>query len=51
VHKKGEPELRKAFQKTIRVRKVGKEVADLADLWFFETAGRVHREGEGAPYT
>lgn len=23
----------------------------LADLWFFETLVRVHREGEGAPYT
>ena len=35
----------------IRVRKTGKEARDLADEWFFETVVRLHREGEGAPYT
>lgn len=51
VPKKAEPELKKAFDKTLHVRKLSKEAAELADYWFFETAVRLHREGEGAPYT
>ncbi len=51
VPKKAEVELRKAFEKTLRARKLGKEAKELADYWFFETAVRLHREGEGAPYT
>ncbi len=46
-----ENELKKAFTQTLRVRKLGKEAAELADYWFFETLVRVHRQGEGAPYT
>jgi len=51
VPKEAEYELKKAFEKTLRVRKQGKETMELADYWFFETAVRLHREGEGAPYT
>jgi hypothetical protein len=51
VPKKAEDELKKAFERTRRVRKLDKEAAGLADYWFFETAVRLHREGEGAPYT
>ncbi len=51
VPKEAEYDLKKAFEKTLRVRKQGREVAELADYWFFETAVRLHREGEGAPYT
>lgn len=40
-----------AFQKTRAVRGLGKEAKDLADKYFFETLVRLHREGEGAPYT
>jgi hypothetical protein len=47
----GEEELRKAFEKTLRARKQGKEAKDVADYWFFETAVRLHRAGEGADYT
>jgi hypothetical protein len=46
-----EPELKAAFERTLRIRKEGSEVRDLADDWFFETAIRLHRAGEGAPYT
>ena len=46
-----ENEIKTAFEKTITVRKLGKEAKDLADLWFFETVVRLHREGEGASYT
>jgi len=51
VPKRAEAELKKAFEKTLRARKLGKEAAELADYWFLETAVRLHREGEGAPYT
>jgi hypothetical protein len=47
----GEDELKKAFEKTLRARKQGKDAKEVADYWFFETAVRLHREGEGAPYT
>ncbi len=46
-----EAEIRAAFQKTLAVRKLGREASDLADKYFFETLVRLHREGEGAPYT
>jgi hypothetical protein len=51
VPKEAEDELREAFKKTLSVRKQSKEAKDLADYWLFETAVRLHREGEGAPYT
>lgn len=47
----GEKEVRDAFDRTMRVREAGAEARDLADLWFFETLVRVHRTGEGEPYT
>ena len=46
-----EPTIRDAFTRTLAVRKQSASARDLADLWFFETLVRVHREGEGAPYT
>ena len=46
-----EAEIRDAFQKARNVRKAGGEAKQLADTWFFETLVRVHRLGEGAPYT
>jgi hypothetical protein len=50
VHAEGEEELTQAFSKALAVREGGGAAADLADLWFFETAVRIHRRGEGAPY-
>jgi hypothetical protein len=46
-----EAEIREAFRRTQKVRAVDPEARELADLWFFETLVRVHRQGEGAPYT
>ena len=46
-----EPEIRQAFERTIRVRGASKEAALLADEFFFSTLVRVHRAGEGAPFT
>ncbi len=46
-----EAEIRNAFEQTLAVRKTGQQAKDLADRYFFETLVRVHRQGEGAPYT
>jgi hypothetical protein len=46
-----EPAIRTAFDRTLRVRASSAEAREMADLWFFETLVRVHRAGEGAPYT
>ncbi len=51
VQKDQEPELRQAFAKTLAVRKASPEGRELADNYFFETLVRLHRAGEGAPYT
>lgn len=46
-----EKEIRVAFQKTLAVRAKGAGAKELADMYFFETLVRIHRAGEGAPYT
>ena len=46
-----EAEIRVAFDRTRAVRGQGPEARELADLYFFDTLVRVHRMGEGAPYT
>lgn len=51
VQKADEGEIRQAFQRAAQVRKAGGEARKLADDYFFETLVRVHRAGEGAPYT
>ena len=51
VQKQDEPEIRAAFEKTLAVRKLGPQAKEMADMYFFETLVRIHRAGEGAPYT
>jgi len=51
VRPQDEAEIREAFARATAVRKSGAEARSLADTWFFETVVRVHRAGEGAPYT
>jgi hypothetical protein len=51
VRAQDEAEIRAAFQKAIAARKLGPEAKVVADTWFFETVVRVHRAGEGAPFT
>lgn len=46
-----EGELTAAFKKTMAVRALDAKAQELADYWFFETAVRLHRAGEGAPFT
>lgn len=51
VKKSDEPAIREAFERTLEVRKPGGEARRLADQFFFETLVRLHRAGEGAPFT
>ena len=51
VREQDEAEIREAFAHALAVRKLGGEAKALADRHFFETLVRVHRAGEGAPYT
>jgi hypothetical protein len=46
-----EREVRDAFLRTMAVRGASAEARELADLYFFETLVRLHRQGEGEPYT
>jgi len=43
--------IKNVFNHTLKVRKLGEDAQKLADRFFFETIVRVHREGEGAPFT
>lgn len=45
-----EGEILEVFNKTLSVRRKGREAKELADIYFFETLVRLHRASEGAPY-
>lgn len=51
VKQEYEKEVREVFSKTMKVRKESTAARELADRFFFETLVRLHRAGEGAPYT
>jgi nucleotide-binding universal stress UspA family protein len=51
IKKENEAEIKDLFKRTLIVRSKGKEAQELVDMYFFETLVRLHRAGEGAPYT
>lgn len=51
VPEQDEAEVRAAFTAVQPVRAMGEQARAVADRYFFETVVRVHRAGEGAPYT
>jgi hypothetical protein len=51
VEKDHEDEVKAAFAKTLAARKASAEAREVADTWFFESLVRIHRAGEGEPYT
>jgi hypothetical protein len=51
LKKENEAEIRAAFAKAVAIRAKGPEAKELADQYFLETLVRLHRAGEGAPYT
>lgn len=51
VPAEAEAEVENAYMRTIGARSLGDVARDVADRWFCETVVRLHRAGEGAPYT
>lgn len=51
VPEDGEAEVADAFEQVLRIEPLGPDAKELADEWFFENVVRIHRAGEGAPYT
>jgi len=51
VLQQGEDEIVSLFEKVVRLRREGGIARQIADRYFFETVVRVHRAGEGAPFT
>ncbi|MBK6913048.1 MAG: hypothetical protein IPH11_05050 [Ignavibacteriales bacterium] len=51
VRAEDEQEIKAMFDKVNKVRTLSPEAKELADMYFFETVVRVHRMGEGEPYT
>ena len=51
VRAQDETAIRRAFRSALTVRTQSAAARELADYWFFETLVRIHREGEGEPYT
>jgi hypothetical protein len=50
ILEKYEDELKDAFERTIQVRELSGDAAELADYWFFETTVRLHLKGRKRPY-
>lgn len=51
IRKNDEAEVKEKFRQTLAVRKLNSQARELADNYFFETVVRLHRAGEGEPYT
>jgi hypothetical protein len=51
VKENASADVKLAFEKALHARKAGPAAREVADLYFYETAVRLHRAGEGASYT
>lgn len=51
VPKEGEAEVIQAFEKVLPLHRQANGAKQVADRYFFETVVRIHRAGEGAPFT
>lgn len=51
VQEEDEREIQTVFEQTLAVRTLTPQARELADRFFFETLVRLHRAGEGAPFT
>jgi hypothetical protein len=51
VPQEGEAEVVRVFQQVLPLHDQANVAKQVADLYFFETVVRIHRAGEGAPYT
>ncbi|HZW38792.1 MAG TPA: DUF6448 family protein [Ignavibacteriaceae bacterium] len=50
VKKEHEDAIKKSFENTLKVRVLSPDAKELADMYFFETLVRLHRQGEGEMY-
>ncbi len=48
---KHEPEIKDLFRQVLTVRRQGEPAKSMSEKYFFESLVRIHRSGEGAPYT
>ena len=51
VRKEDEAQVKQRFRQALAVRGLSREAKELAESYFFETVVRLHRAGEGEPYT
>jgi hypothetical protein len=51
VSPEDEEEIKNSFDKSLMVRELSADAAELADYWFFETTVRLHRKEENKTYT
>ena len=51
VQARDENQIKKAFEQAVSMRGMNPAAKQIADMYFFETLVRIHRAGEGAPYT
>lgn len=52
VNAEHEQEIKSLFDKTVKIKKTSaKEISQIIETHFLETLVRLHREGEGEPYT
>ena len=50
VSPEDEEEIKNSFDKSLMVRELSADAAELADYWFFETTVRLHRKEENKTY-
>jgi len=50
VQERDESEIKKAFEKTLAIRKLSPEAKEFADMYFFETLVRIHRAERSIVY-
>jgi hypothetical protein len=51
IDAEGEAELREIFDRAVAAAAEGPVAREVAERWFLENLVRIHRAGEGAPYT
>ncbi|MCX6239148.1 MAG: DUF6448 family protein [Bacteroidia bacterium] len=51
IRPQDEVEIKETFNLSMKVRVLSPEAKELADKYFFETLVRIHRNGEGVPFT
>lgn len=51
VSSENETEIKNVFNLMMKVRELSPEAKDIAEKYFFETLVRIHRSGEGVPFT